>query len=504
MSPIRFILLFFLASLTWQSELTNAEQVRSIRQWAVCGGRVDDAAAVKAAFAAAAQEHFTLLIDCPVFIHTGMDVARPIFVESGTTVVFSGDGAVILDNTLIPAFAIVDAHKVQFRGWRVLYSGGLPVDMDTNYYLDAGRRVASHVADPPAVEFENRESAWLTARRGVTFAPGAKAPWHGPANTSALFFIDGDTSDITMSDMDFAVPEHAGGDRFIPMVFSMTYGIKPDTMIRAGLAITSAYFADPSGLHFSNIKIDGAYMGWQGSARNMTIEHVRAWRYGDLQDSAGKNVGGASIVRGKVSRWFAPPHLIYLNFQKTWSRDLYSQNIYIHDVVDYGIRVGLPRDNAENCCSGNALSLKIGAVDTNVSDYESDRPDGLLDVLDSDHLHLSNIDGRYDSKFLKNLYPGIRFPGDSYSDVTLCHVTIIDRSNLTMKAPIALGRTLKQRGLVLQDVTVVLNAWARSDADLVPSHFSGTDNIIIITYQIGRRVLTYRQESESARERTQR
>jgi len=489
--PLRSRDLLFLAFLTLPTGFANAEQVRSIRQWAVCGGRVDDAAAVAAAFAAAANGRFTLVVDCPVFIHTGMDVARPIFIDNNTSVVFSGDGQLILDNTLIPAFAIVDTQHVHFRGWKVLYTGELPVDMDTKVYFDAGRAIASDVEDPPGAAFEKRETAWLTARRGVKFAPGGQAPWHGPTNTSAIFFIDGDTGDVTMSGMKFSVPAHADGSRFIPMVFSMTYGIKPDTLIAPGLAITPGAFAVPKGLRFSDINIDGAYMGWQGSAQNMTIEHVRAWRYGDLQDAAGENVGGATEVHGKLSRWFAPPHLIYLNFDESWDPALYNRNIYIHNVLDYGIRVGLPRDNSKNCCSGNALSLKIGAVDSSVTGYESDRPDGLLDVLDSDHLRLSGIIGRYNSNFLDNLYPGIRFPGHSYNDVTLCHVTVLDEAARTSQAPIVMGHA-EQHNLVLQDVTVMMNAWWASDAALVQSLAAGRHSKISVSYQIGNRVFIYR------------
>ena len=57
--------------------------VKSIQNWlgGVIDGSQDEEAAVAAAFAAAANNAFVLQVDCPVFIHVGADIARPIFVE---------------------------------------------------------------------------------------------------------------------------------------------------------------------------------------------------------------------------------------------------------------------------------------------------------------------------------------------------------------------------------------------------------------------------------------
>jgi hypothetical protein len=473
----------------------RAEDTRSIRHWVSCDGTRDDWRGAAAAFAAASGGRFTLLVDCPVFIHTGMDVARPIFVESGTDIEFGSDGKFILDNELIPAFAIIDSRDVTFHGWQVVYTGGLPVDANTGFYVDNGRNVPSAGHDPPAAMFLRREAAWLTARRGVSFTGVAQPPWHGPANTSALFYIDGDTENLTVTAMDLRVPAGAGADRFIPVAFSMTYGAKPGVLMFPGMAVTPVAFAVPRHLRFEDMTIDGAYMGWQGSAQDLTIRHVRAYRYGDLQNAAGGQVGGASLADGKIIHWFAPPHLFYINNQSLVDPALDSRDIHISDVIDYGVRVGVARDTAGDCCSGNALSLKIGAIDSDVTGYQSDRADGFLDVLDSDHLMISDVTARYDSAFLNNLYPGIRFPGKSYHDVTLRNVTLTDQAAVTVKAPVVASRAAAQSGTVLRDVTIILNAWA--GGHLMPYGFPGTGDDISVTYRIGPsgKVVTYQQTS---------
>jgi hypothetical protein len=456
----------------------------SIRNWAICGAQIDNGVAVANAFAAASYHHFTLIVDCPIFIHIGMDVDRPIFVDHNTNVIFSNKGEFILDNTLIPAFAIVDSRNIQFQGWRVRYVGGLPVDMNTDFYMRDGVRIASFVQDPPAAAFQRRETEWLSVHRGVRFKTGAMAPWHGPTNTSALFFIDGDARDVTMSDMRFYVAAGAKGSQFIPIVFSMTYGIKADSTVDVYSRIIPATIAVPSNLIFQDITIDGAYMGWQGNARDLLISHVRSLRYGDLQDADGGEIGGASIVDGKLTRWFSPPHLIYLNYERSWNSLLYNEHVFVDDVIDAGIRVGMKRDDINNCCSGNALSLKIGAVDGKVSNYISFRVDGLLDVLNSTKLQFQNVEGIYNSKFLDNLYPGIRFPDTAYNEVTFQNVTLIDTAPFTTHAPIILPYAKNLSGAI----TIYLNAWEGADAELEQSECGPAGTNLKIIYKIRKKL----------------
>ncbi len=65
----------------------------SISRWARCEWVVtDDIAGVTQAFAAAKNNAFILEVDCPVYMHVGMDIMRPIFIENGTHVDFTSAG----------------------------------------------------------------------------------------------------------------------------------------------------------------------------------------------------------------------------------------------------------------------------------------------------------------------------------------------------------------------------------------------------------------------------
>src|SRR5260370_11858487 len=113
-------------------------------------------------------------------------------------------------------------------------------------------------------------------------------------------------------------------------------------------------------------------MGWEGHPENGVFEKFRSRRYGDLQDANGGNVGG-------VGKWFAPPHLFYLNYRVAGDPGLFNKKIRIHDVVDAGFRIGTARDKGvADSITAYALSLKIGCVDCSVDTSPSTRPDGFM------------------------------------------------------------------------------------------------------------------------------
>jgi hypothetical protein len=91
---------------------------------------------------------------------------------------------------------------------------------------------------------------------------------------------------------------------------------------------TAQYAAVPRWLTFSNIHLDGTYMGWQGNVQETTFENIYSARYGDLQDANGGTVGG-------IGKWFPPPHLFYLN---TRVADPLLLNTEYHDILRDGPR----------------------------------------------------------------------------------------------------------------------------------------------------------------------
>jgi hypothetical protein len=413
---------------------------------------------VARAFAAARHSAFTLLVDCPVRLHIGTDIARTIFIDSGTNVTFTGAGKFTVDNVLHPAFVMANSNDIVLTNWNVEYDASLPVNVRTGGYENLGLFVASDANAPAAGVFNDVTlSQWLTANRAIAFdgkLGHVASNWVGPTNVSAVFYITGDASNVTVTGMRLYAPPTAGADRFVPMAFSMSANYKSNQDVTLATPQTAAHFAVPHNLTFYDIDLDGIYMGWQGNAQNAVFDKIRSHRYSDLQDANGGNVGG-------VGKWFAPPHLFYLNYHIAGDPGLFNKKIRIHDVVDAGLRVGTARDKGgADSISGYALSLKIGCVDCSVDTYQSNRPDGFMDVLASNGLTISNVTATYDSAFLNNMFSGVRFPQAPYKDVTFDNVSLTDTAPISVRLPISTVGQPSNENIVFKNVRTVINRWA--------------------------------------------
>jgi hypothetical protein len=449
---------------------------RSIKEWTACDGQTDDAVGAAAAFDAARHAAFTLIVDCPVRLHIASDIARPIFIDDDTAAQFTGAGTFIVDNVLQPAFVIAGSQNVTLTDWNVEYVGGVPVDPDVGGYVQNGRFMKLAGSAQPAMAFNNlRLTPWLAANRGMTFASGVTSLWAGPSNTSSVFYVIGDVTNLQVTGMRLYVPAGVGGERFIPMAFSLTRNFKANQAVTAMTGATAQAMAVPHNLAFSNIELDGTYMGWQGSAQAATFSNIQSHRYGDLQDAAGGNVGG-------IGKWFAPPHLFYLNYASDGDPGLFNRNITIGNVVDDGPRVGVARDRGgSDTVSGSALSLKLGCVSCSVDGYATTRPDGFLDLLDSSGLAISNATATYDSSFLNNVYPGWRFPDATGStNVTVRNTTLTDVASESLQPPIANASQAGNQNISLQNVVVNVNRWA--GAGSIYPGIQGQGNSVTLEY----------------------
>ena len=416
------------------------------------------------------------MVDCPVRLRIASDIAKPIFVDNDTTVQVTGSGVFIVDNILQPAFVVAGSQNVTLTDWKVEYVGSLPVQPDVGGYQRNGKFVQQSGTAQPAAAFNDLTlTPWLAAHRHIVFDHGVTAEWDGPSNASAVFFVTGDVSNMTVSGMNLYVPATAGGNRFVPMAFSLTQNFKANQTVTSTTPVSADYRAVPHGLVFSNIDFDGTYMGWQGTIQNATFSNVQSHRYGDLQDANGQNVGG-------VGKWFAPPHLFYLNYNAAGDSRLFTRNVSISNVVDEGVRVGVARDQGgSDTVSGYALSLKLGCVSCQVSGYQSNRPDGFLDLLTSNQLIIQNVSATYDSSFLNNIYPGWRFPSAAASvNVTVQNVTLADKAAVTLYHPIGSASQPGNQNIVLKNVTVAVNKWGGSGT-IVPS-FAGQGNDVSAQY----------------------
>jgi hypothetical protein len=424
---------------------------KSIRNWATCDGVTDDAVGVAQAFAAAKNNSFILEVDCPVYVHIGMDVAKPIFVDNGTSVDFTPNGLLIVDNELIPAFVFANTNDVTLTNWNVEYVGSLPINNVPGGYYFNGEWTNQYGVAPSVVFNDKYLTDWMTANRGITFAWGVRARWAGFTDDSAIFYLTGSTSNVKVEDMNLWVPKDAGGDHYIPMAFALTAAETSDQDVTPDTPVKMPYYTIPSNLNFSGITIDGSYYAFQGSAQNMHVSNVVAYRYGDLQDANGDNVGG-------INDWFAPPHLFYLNYDPSNDPSLFSSGIVIDNVVDYGERTGKPR----SASSGNCYSLKLGEYHGSVSNYVSFRPDGFMDVLWSTDLTLSNITASYDSSFLNGAYPIIRFPASDYHELTFANVNLQDTAATAYIDPIWGNGDNSNSDIHFSATNVKLNRWAGS------------------------------------------
>ncbi|WP_374304892.1 hypothetical protein [Methylocella sp.] len=443
--------------------------LRSIREWATCDETKDSAKEIAKAFAAAKNAAFALNVDCPVFAHIGSDIARPIFIDDKTTVIFSGTGKIVVDNLFIPAFVLANVSNVTLKNWRIQYSAVVPVNPRTGGYYNDGVFISSpsSAMTPQAGAFNDGTlRLWLSRNRGVKFADGAARGtprWTGPVMSAAIFHFRGTTANVTVSGLKVFAPQNAGVDAFAPNVFSFNIGPKNNQTVTASSPIDATTSAIPSNLTFSDIDFDGTYMGFNGTVRNSTFAGVRSHRYGDLQTKSGGSPGG-------VGKWFAPPHLFYLNYDGAITdASLVTQGVSIVDVIDYGVRLGVARDkNDGGQNSGNALSLKIGGFDILVDGYESHRPDGLLDLLQSEGVTIRNVKATYDSSFMNYIYPAIRFPGGShpalpgYKNVALTSVSLADLAASTSVVPIRMSTVGVNSGVVISDAAFSLNRWSAS------------------------------------------
>jgi hypothetical protein len=421
----------------------------SIRNWATCDGVTDDNAAIAEAFNAAKNNAFILEIDCPLYMHVGADPTRPIFIDNGTQVDFSPDGLLILDGTLLPSFVLADTQNVRLTNWNVKYIGSLPTNK------------------VPSTVFNNTVlTPWLSKNRAINFTGSSAASWAGTTDSTAIFLFTGNTSNVDVEDMNVWVPKSAGVDHFVPMFVAMTALQTPEQTVTPNTPHMAPYFAIPHDLVFSGITLDGTYMGFQGSAQNLLISNVVSLRYGDVINDGG--LGGY---------WFAPPHLFYLNYNTSGDPSLYNQDIVIENVVDYGERIGTPRD----ITSGNCYSLKLGTIHGAVTNYMSFRPDGFMDVLPSTDLTLAKITASYDSSFLQGAYPMIRFPTGNYHQLTFTDMNMQDEAQVAFGDPVWNSLDPSNSDVTFSATSVKLNQW-KFKSPPGPPDFAGTGNSIDIAY----------------------
>ena len=448
---------------------------RSIREWVSCSTSADETSGAIEAFAAARNNAFTLVVDCPVRLHSGLAIDRGIFIDNGTAVTFTGSGKFIVDNMFHPAFVIANSNNIVLTNWNVEWDSSVSIDPNVRGYELAGKFVDYKGTTQPAGAFNDIVlTKWLQAERKIAFNEErgyVKPVWVGAVNTGAVFYITGSSSNVVFAGLKLGVPASAGANKFLPMAFSLSQNWKSDQTVSGRTPYNSEYLAVPNHLTFSSVTLDGTLMGWQGNVQDAMFENIKSLRYGDLQDAHGGHVGG-------INKWFPPPHLFYLNHTYADDAKLYNTNIHFDGVNDAGPRLGVARDKGGNdSVSGYAASLKLGCSACSVDNYRSARPDGFMDLLPSEDLTVSNVVATFNSKFLNDAFPaGLRFPGIGYSHVTFENVQMTDTAPQTDKGLLGNASSPTNVAIVFTNFNLDMKRWTGLGSTLPLPTIAGTSN----------------------------
>ena len=101
----------------------SSTSTKSIRDFVSCDEEVDESAQLEQALLSAANNAFTLVIDCPVRFHTGTEARRSIAVPEGVTLSFQGAGEFLVADNGVPALTIADPEQkpsdANFLDWNI-------------------------------------------------------------------------------------------------------------------------------------------------------------------------------------------------------------------------------------------------------------------------------------------------------------------------------------------------------------------------------------------------
>jgi hypothetical protein len=94
---------------------------KSIRAWVSCSETIDESLQLEQALLSAANNAFTLLVDCPVRFHTGAASLKSIAVPDGVTISFAGAGEFLIVSNGPPALTVAHPAEVTFHDWNLTY-----------------------------------------------------------------------------------------------------------------------------------------------------------------------------------------------------------------------------------------------------------------------------------------------------------------------------------------------------------------------------------------------
>jgi len=424
------------------------EYVRPHWFGAVMDGVTDDREAFVETLAYADSLNLKVLVDRDMFLDVEETGTKSIFLEDNTWIEGANDARIIVNNLLSPAFIIALTKNITIKNLNILY--------DQTYDTTFGWDVNTHYSNQMQLEH------YLTARHNIIFNSSTPLS-RSPIAFRAVLFMSGGEN-VILENVSFKSKGQTA-DKFIQWAVKFKEEFGANQTVVNGNGVTQV----PKKIVFKNVLLDGIIMGIQGIVDDFYSIELKSYRYSDLQDVSGNNIGGAGVGG---DYWMPPPHLFYINSDS--STDFISKNIQILNTVDYGNYIGsdLVRGSNGYC---HSLKLVNDLENVVVDNYKSYRRDGLGDwggitngvfrnIYAESRMEIFNPDYKFNS---------LRFVGE-LNNTTITNMTLKDLSNKVSIYPMDY---VWGNGVTMDNVNIFVNELNNSGAG--PFGISGLNNTVI-------------------------
>lgn len=392
-----------------------------------------------------------VLVEKDIFLDVEETGTKSIFLEDNTWIEGANGAKIIINNLRSPAFYIALSENITIKNVTFLYDQEYDASYDWSVTSD------NHLNQQQLEDY-------LTANNNITFE-STNPVFKGPTSFYTVFSLDA-AQDVLFENVSFKAKGNKANN-FMQFIFKFKEQYtERQTITEEGNASADT----PKNITLKNVVFDGYLMGFQGNVQNLNIDNLKAYRYSDLQNEDGSNLGG--LVNGAYL--FPPPHLFYLNTDSSFSGK-YPNNITLLNIIDYGDYIGTT--NVRPTYSGYCHSLKlVGHVENIVVDnYKSYRRDGLGDLGGITNGVFSNIYAEskvniFNPSFIFN---SLRFVGD-LNNVLFENITIKDNSDVLEIYPLDFA---SGNYVVMDNVHVFVNELKTTNQG--PFGISGSNNTVV-------------------------
>ncbi len=415
---------------------------------AVMDGVTDDRAAFVETLAYADSLGLKVLVDKDIFLDVEETGTKSIFLEDNTWIEGADDARIIINNLYSPAFIIALTKNITLKNLTFLY--------DQSYDSTFGWNISMHN------ENQYQLANYLTNHHNIIFQSSFPVSRSPISYRAALFIAGGENlnfDNITLKS------KGETADKFIQWAIKFKEEFSANQTIVNDSGITQV----PNSIILNNITLDGIIMGIQGIVEDFHSLGLKSFRYSDVQDYNGNNIGGKGIGG---DFWMPPPHLFYLNSDS--SINYKTKNVEIINTVDYGNYIGAESVRGIN---GYCHSLKLvdEIEDITVENYYSYRRDGLGDWGNITNGIFNNIyaESKLDIFNPLHKFNSLRFVGD-LTNVNITNLTLKDISEKLTVYPLD---HLWGNNVTMDGVDVYVNELGNTGGG--PFGISGSNNTVV-------------------------